>query len=737
MRKEWMFIFLIFFVVAFGCDKKKYPESDSNSNSVDIDIEESDMDSNSVDIDIEETDLDSNSGDPDIQEADEEDMNIDDMNIDDDSSDVDQIVDNDIEEPVECPEGTFSLTFNIDPEGSGSVDTNVEPVVSPNCFNPGEIFLSPIGSEEFGFEEWGEGVEKNVIDLDKDKEITVVFKKKFSVELKKMVNESNVVDERYSAGSFVFKDKVWIYGGFTGFSIYSPIFKGPKYSSWYSEDMNNWTLASQNDGISGTRLVFNDKVYVNGWSRVEQKNGVFMSTDGTNWTMVKENPPAGDTFVFKDKLWVIGDAPGNNVYSSDDGIEWTLEKQNADLPPREFAVFVPFDDKILKIGGYGRSESYRFIWYSTNGYDWTKTTIERECLVNQWVQFLDKICFSIMPFDMHTSKDVLCIDKDINLTVVEGKYGMGVGSFTIFKDKFWIYGGVQEDGFSDRVFYSEDLENWSTFRVSTEEFPVGISAGIVKFDDKLWVFGGYEEYSEGSYAVYGVWSSEDALHWDYVETNNFDISGDAKAYVFKEKIFVSDGENKLYSSDDGVIWEMKSEGFPGIIETDYPVYSYITYKTILFNDSIWLNNYNSKVIFSSSDGFTWTESSTQLPEIGAIEVYNESVWLFGNNFIWKSEDFENWEKVNDFFLVNGEEIDLLGSYSLHFTFLYDNYMWYSTADLDFNGFLFYTKDGYNYNKIDINFPEYCQLVFLADNITLFSELTGPRSVNKYIFEISR
>ena len=113
----------------------------------------------------------------------------------------------------------------------------------------------------------------------------------------------------------------------------------------------NWWLARADH----TSVVFKDKIWVLGGYTGEYMNDVWSSKDGETWTESKppENAdkdtagtdanwwPARDrhtSVVFKGKIWVLGGFdltdPINDVWSSPDGSVWKKENASAEWEAR-------------------------------------------------------------------------------------------------------------------------------------------------------------------------------------------------------------------------------------------------------------------------------------------------------------------------------------------------------------------------------------------------------------------
>lgn len=174
------------------------------------------------------------------------------------------------------------------------------------------------------------------------------------------VAEKSNLPERIFYGATVFKDKIWLVGGFDGKRYYNDV--------WNSADGVNWTRAASNTAWSPRNagvFVFKDRMWLFGGGVIDgdksnnpnSSKEVWTSADGLNWTPIKINSarmPGGTPVVFDDKLWFVGGnrSDGNfdsALFVSDDGINWKSE--SAPWSPRGGTVVWVFDGKLFMTGG--------------------------------------------------------------------------------------------------------------------------------------------------------------------------------------------------------------------------------------------------------------------------------------------------------------------------------------------------------------------------------------------------
>ena len=276
-------------------------------------------------------------------------------------------------------------------------------------------------------------------------------------------------DARERHTSVVFKNKMWVLGGFDG---------SYKRDVWSSVDGNNWTEVTASAGWTARRnhtsVVFENKIWVLGGLDGNHKKDVWSSLDGSSWTQATddagwEGRNGHSSVVFKNKIWVIGGLGlfyNNDVWSSVDGIIWSRVTNNAGWSGRNFHTSVVFDNKIWVLGGDERGTRKNDVWFSDDGSDWEQATASADWSA-RW---------------NHTS--------------------------TVFDNKIWVLGG-DEGVVKNDVWSSPDGTNW-TQATATAEWSTRRHHSSIAFDNKMWVLGGNDGSRKND-----VWSSG-------INNNSFD-----------------------------------------------------------------------------------------------------------------------------------------------------------------------------------------------------------------------
>jgi len=153
------------------------------------------------------------------------------------------------------------------------------------------------------------------------------------------------------------------------FILFSILFLSTIISEFSQNSNLDWVLekkeAAWQARDSQGEFVFRDNMWImGGWFTPQLPNprDVWKSPDGKNWQRVLETAPwehsdLPASLVFKDKMWMMGGRklPGtecsNQVWSSSDGADWTLVTAHAGWRPRLAPGFVVFKDRMWILGG--------------------------------------------------------------------------------------------------------------------------------------------------------------------------------------------------------------------------------------------------------------------------------------------------------------------------------------------------------------------------------------------------
>lgn len=200
-----------------------------------------------------------------------------------------------------------------------------------------------------------------------------------------LIQSQGKFSPRDSSGELLFKDSLWLFGGFT-----------PDRSNevWNSVDGITW-IQKPNALWSPRNLVsvveFQGKIWVmGGYTSGGVVNDIYSSVDGKNWVqeqVVAPWPPRAAFGLLKihNKLILFGGFSNNfihlnDVWESVDGINWTRVVINAPWKERAMFASVMFNNEAYLIGGgiyntdyiYNSEINFDDVWKSADGINWEK-----------------------------------------------------------------------------------------------------------------------------------------------------------------------------------------------------------------------------------------------------------------------------------------------------------------------------------------------------------------------------
>jgi hypothetical protein len=277
---------------------------------------------------------------------------------------------------------------------------------------------------------------------------------------------------RDSQGEVVFKDRLWIFGGWFN------SFESPPRDVWNSANGRTWSRVTAEAPWLHSDLpmtiAFKKRMWMmGGWYNGRlpghsASNAVWSSADGASWKKVTEkaewSPRLASAIVeFHGRIWILGGTEDyyfgdrrslkNDVWSSADGRTWTLATAAAGWAPRAYHQAVVHDDKIWIFGGGNYVPAYQAfndVWSSPDGIAWTRVTSAAAWAPRLW--------FSAVTYRGH----------------------------------MWILGGwsrVPEQNWGD-VWYSRDGLTWTRLTADAMWKPRHESSAFV-FKDRIWVAGGH------------------------------------------------------------------------------------------------------------------------------------------------------------------------------------------------------------------------------------------------------
>lgn len=310
----------------------------------------------------------------------------------------------------------------------------------------------------------------------------------------RVVNWIKVTDQagwrpRDSSGEVVFKDQLWVLGG------WFDSFTAPPRDVWSSRDGKTWKLATpaapwKHSDLPMT-LAFQDRIWLmGGWFNGRlpghsSSSEVWASTDGVAWEQA--TPKAGwsprlaaGAVVFKGRMWILGGTENyyfgddrslkNDVWSSADGKQWKQEVASAPWSPRAYHAAVVHDDRIWVMGGGNYVPKYQAlndVWSSADGVNWRQETAAAPWPPRLWF------------------------------------------SSVVYRDRIWVLGGWSNNPSKNwgDVWYSRDGKQWTPLQ-SKVTWKARHEHSAFVFQDRIWVAGGHAQPLSSD-----VWSLEIAPDW--------------------------------------------------------------------------------------------------------------------------------------------------------------------------------------------------------------------------------
>lgn len=279
---------------------------------------------------------------------------------------------------------------------------------------------------------------------------------------------------RDSSGELVFKDRLWLFGG------WFDSFSAPPRDVWSSPDGVNWDLvcgeAPWKHSDLAMTVTFRDRMWImGGWyngrlAGHSASNEVWSSENGTDWDQVTASADwsprlAAGLVEFKGRMWLLGGTENyyfgdqaslkNDVWSSEDGKTWQLETGQAPWSARAYHQAVVHRDRIWVLGGGNYVPEYHAkndVWSSADGV--------------HWVQEMDSAPWS----------------PRLWFSAVE------------YREKIWVIGGWSNNPAQNRgdVWHSSDGKDWHRVH-SNRQWKERHEHSAWVFRDKIWIAAGHAQ----------------------------------------------------------------------------------------------------------------------------------------------------------------------------------------------------------------------------------------------------
>lgn len=294
---------------------------------------------------------------------------------------------------------------------------------------------------------------------------------------------------RDSQGEVVYKDQLWIFGG------WFDSFQAPPRDVWSSADGKTWKLVTQEAPWKHSDLpmtvVFQDKMWLmGGWfngrlAGHSASSEVWSSTDGVKWEQATDKAGwtpriAAGLVEFKGRMWILGGTENyyfgddrslkNDVWSSADGKTWTRATENAGWSPRAYHQAAVLNGKMYVFGGGNYVPKYHAVndvWSSEDGEHWTQVTEHAPWSPRLWF------------------------------------------STAVYRDRIFVLGGWSNNPSknSGEVWYTQDGKEWTQLK-SNVSWKERHEMSAFVFQDKLWIAGGHAQPLSAE-----VWSLDIPKDW--------------------------------------------------------------------------------------------------------------------------------------------------------------------------------------------------------------------------------
>lgn len=315
------------------------------------------------------------------------------------------------------------------------------------------------------------------------------------------------------------------------------VFAQPVSVNWVLETPNAAWQARDSQG----ELVYKNKLWIlGGWfnSMDAPPRDVWNSSNGKSWQLINNNAPwihsdLPMSIVFKNRMWMMGGwyngrLPGhsasNKVWSSKNGIQWDLQTDNAAWTPRCASAVVEFKGKLWLLGGI---EDYYFgndsnlkndVWYSSNGKDWSQATANAGWSPRAYHQAAvlnGKIYIfgggNYVPQyqaynDVWSSEDGVTWEQVSAAAPWQARLWF---SSVVYRERIWVIGGWSGNPYKNHadIWSTKDGKNWEQLK-SNIIWKERHEPSAFVFKDKIWVAGGMTPP-----LVNDVWSLKLPKNW--------------------------------------------------------------------------------------------------------------------------------------------------------------------------------------------------------------------------------
>jgi len=273
------------------------------------------------------------------------------------------------------------------------------------------------------------------------------------------------------------------------------------------------------------------------------------------------------SFVFRDKMWIMGGLNGNadvdsahtiryweaphlnDIWTSDDGVYWKEEKEHAEWLPRRSMSVVLFQDKLWMFGGWSPFSGYtNDIWQSDDGLTWEEVVSNapwtaREGQVAEIFQGRIWMMGGVNYDTREVKNDVWYSNDGIHwnqaTSTVPWRPRWDHAS-AVFKGRLFIAGGMNltKETFKD-IWVSSDGMMWELANVAPP-WQERQGFALINFHDMLWTIGRLNDSENGG--LNDIWYSDDGISWHKTAADPAWLGReDHAALLFKDRMYVYGG----------------------------------------------------------------------------------------------------------------------------------------------------------------------------------------------------
>lgn len=451
--------------------------------------------------------------------------------------------------------------------------------------------------------------------------------------------------ERASSSAVVYNNKLLLFGGVKMTVYEEEITSRPMIAYnyfnelWSTGDGSTWeqtTVPWAGRALPAT-VAHDGKLWMLGGAGATELNDVWVSTNGTSWSLQNGAAPWGQdwslsAFSYGNRIRVACGISGLIWHSDNSGRTWTQMAAPVQWPPMWGQSAVTAGDQFYMLSGaeFTTNTLISKVWRSTDAVKWMPVGSEQQL----W-----------SPRFNHRALN--------------------------FKGRIWVTGGIAQSteitSLTGEVWrsYIQPTQNAGFYTLSgwipmNRAAPWGArwGHGILRFGDEMFLFGGCDDVR-----AYGdVWSSPDGTSWTLATNNAWPKRSFFASTVYKGRMWVIGGTGRpesttetadVYYSINGTDWVKTADPAPfrarmGMGAADFDGKLWVIGGSYQDNG----RQYPSEA-WSTTDGVNWKLETDALPfarQDFATAVCAGRLWVLGGangatlyNDVWSSADGVNWE----------------------------------------------------------------------------------------------